>query len=369
MNDLRSVNAHTSIGYIKQLDGLRAIAVFAVIYTHYLPEQYWLLGQYWGGFGVRLFFILSGFLITRILLKARNLAELNNQHKGLVLKRFYIRRLLRIFPLYYLFLLFYYLFDIASTRDNILGHGFFLSNVYFGLINDFQGAASHLWSLAVEEQFYLVWPWLVLLLPKKKVLISVIVFLILIAPFSRYFGYLLNFNEIAIGTSMPANLDALGMGALLAWLVSEKQQQFWARLKFSNLWILAGIALIVFVRLVSFRWEILTELNITTENAILLWLTASACKGFTGLTQKILEFPPMVYIGKISYGIYLFHLLPPLALEGRLRTFELPISDINLLVSCLLWVAITVTLAAISWHLVEKPINSQKKYFPYVDKG
>ena len=82
-----------SMGYMRQLDGLRVLAVLAVLYTHYLLEQYWLLGQYWGGFGVQLFFIISGFLIIKIILIARDEAVLYNFARISVLKQFYIRPL------------------------------------------------------------------------------------------------------------------------------------------------------------------------------------------------------------------------------------------------------------------------------------
>jgi peptidoglycan/LPS O-acetylase OafA/YrhL len=86
---------------MKQLDGLRAMAVLAVLWTHYLPEEYWLFGIYWGGVGVRLFFVLSGFLITGILLKSRQHVMQGKQCPLFAIRQFYIRRFLRIFPLYY----------------------------------------------------------------------------------------------------------------------------------------------------------------------------------------------------------------------------------------------------------------------------
>src|SRR5262245_10076041 len=83
-----------ALKYMQQLDGLRAMAVLAVLWTHYLPKEYWLFGIYWGGYGVRLFFVLSGFLITGILLKSRQSIIQGQQCFTFALRQFYIRRFL-----------------------------------------------------------------------------------------------------------------------------------------------------------------------------------------------------------------------------------------------------------------------------------
>src|SRR5215471_9719868 len=120
-----------ALKYMRQLDGLRAIAVLAVLWTHYLPQEYWLSGIYWGGVGVRLFFVLSGFLITGILLKSRQYITQGKQCSLVAIRQFYIRRFLRIFPLYYVILALTAIMAIPPVRETIAWHIAYLSNVYF----------------------------------------------------------------------------------------------------------------------------------------------------------------------------------------------------------------------------------------------
>src|SRR5215475_7898397 len=125
--------------YMKQLDGLRAMAVLAVLWTHYLPEEYWLFGVYWGGLGVRLFFVLSGFLITGILLKSRQYVIQEKQHPLFAIRQFYIRRFLRIFPLYYTVLALAVLISMPQVKEVLVWHISYLSNVYFALQGRYYG--------------------------------------------------------------------------------------------------------------------------------------------------------------------------------------------------------------------------------------
>ncbi len=145
--------------YRPQLDGLRAIAVMAVVFQHFAPSG-WSKVIPWGGLGVTLFFVLSGYLITGILLKGR-------EEPGM-LRHFYIRRALRIFPVYYATLLIAALLAIPPVRETFWWHAFYLSNVLFALKNSYFGAVSPFWSLAVEQHFYLIWPWVVLFVPRKR---------------------------------------------------------------------------------------------------------------------------------------------------------------------------------------------------------
>lgn len=145
--------------YMPHLDGLRAFAVGLVIYSHWMPGHY----QFklpWGSAGVQLFFVLSGFLITGILLRCRtSVARLS------ALRAFYVRRILRIFPLFYCVLLLAYVLNIEPVRETVFWHLPYLSNFYFFSIGRWDGDISHFWSLAVEEQFYLFWPAIVMFVP------------------------------------------------------------------------------------------------------------------------------------------------------------------------------------------------------------
>jgi len=168
--------------YIKQLDSLRAIAVILVIISHWIPATNVINRIPNGAIGVDIFFVLSGFLISKILFDQRNNAELLNIPKFTLVKNFYVRRTLRIFPIYYLTIFVLLLFS-KSTGTNIQSaFAYFLtytSNFYFFKIQTWDGMVSHLWSLAVEEQFYLIWPWIILFSNKKYFLHIITIFILI----------------------------------------------------------------------------------------------------------------------------------------------------------------------------------------------
>jgi len=140
--------------YLPQLDAIRAIAVLFVMVFHFIPgvDRYAPLRS----IGVRLFFVLSGFLITGILTASRD------RPTGLALRTFYARRFLRIVRLCYFALFVAFVFNISVVRSTLGWHLAYLTNVLIYARGAWRGAVSHFWSLAVEEQFYLVWPWLML---------------------------------------------------------------------------------------------------------------------------------------------------------------------------------------------------------------
>ena len=147
-------------GYLRQLDSVRTIAVAMVIATHWIPKA----TTFWfnGGMGVKVFFVLSGFLITGILLDARGQADQSGVGRTAVLKNFYARRFLRIFPLFYATLALTFLLGVPTVRQFIWWLMFYLGNVLLALHGQWLSGIAHFWSLAVEEQFYLVWPVLIL---------------------------------------------------------------------------------------------------------------------------------------------------------------------------------------------------------------
>ncbi len=201
-----------------QLDGLRALAVIAVLWSHSVPDAYvYFLNTHVGYAGVQLFFVLSGFLISGILLDISKPGS-SNQEKRFGLRQFYIRRFLRIFPLYYMVLLLAVLFNVPPLHDSWPWHAAYLSNFYYWGVGSVQGYGVHFWSLSVEEQFYLLWPIIILFMPKKLRLASILI-LVCAAPMLRLTMDLGNWgrNPNLASWLMPANLDCLGLGALLAY--------------------------------------------------------------------------------------------------------------------------------------------------------
>jgi peptidoglycan/LPS O-acetylase OafA/YrhL len=195
---------------MKQLDGLRAFAVLFTMITHFTrANEGWLGLIPWGQMGVRLFFVISGFLITGILLRSR-LPE----DRPAELRIFYIRRFLRIFPVYYATLAVTTLVNIRPVRQTLWWHLTYLSNVYQIVQNPGPSPVTHFWSLAVEEQFYCIWPFLMLFLPGRYLLKAMIA-TVCIGPLSRL-GVAVFHIDSGDGL-LFACLDTLGMGALLAY--------------------------------------------------------------------------------------------------------------------------------------------------------
>ncbi|MCA9796198.1 MAG: acyltransferase, partial [Candidatus Eremiobacteraeota bacterium] len=157
-----------SLRYLPQLDGLRALAVAFVLW-HHLSRGLWTTAWLaWGWFGVRLFFVLSGFLITRILVRERErvLAEEITRKEALV--NFYARRSLRIFPVYYTYVLIDTIIRMVVFHQDCPALGWYLVYVQnFGFAAGLPAVNLHLWTLAVEEQFYWFWPLVVLFLPAR----------------------------------------------------------------------------------------------------------------------------------------------------------------------------------------------------------
>jgi len=153
-----------------QLDGLRFLAIAGVMIQHnWRPGPMpWIFGRLdYAETGVRLFFVLSGFLITGILLRGRAAATVAATSRLSTLRNFYVRRFLRIFPVYYATLLAVVLLDISPARQIWPWLVTYTTNIYIWHRVAWIGHLGHLWTLAVEEQFYIVWPWLVLFLPRR----------------------------------------------------------------------------------------------------------------------------------------------------------------------------------------------------------
>jgi peptidoglycan/LPS O-acetylase OafA/YrhL len=358
--------------YMVQLDALRALAVLGVLIYHFLPQEFFLNSRlHWGPLGVRLFFVLSGFLITGILLRCRELIDLYNQDIGFTIRRFYIRRFLRLIPVYYLTLLATKLIALNSiSKETLIWHLTYTSNIYFS-IYQWDVLTSHFWSLSVEEQFYLLWPLVILLLPRRYLLIAIIL-TTLTGPFFRILmilAGLTNGNRENILTF--ACFDSLGIGALLAFC-SQNQYQLKQTKKYICIfcfWV--GIPLFVALNWVGIPHiddSIAVFLGVAlaplSASMFFFWLIDRAARGFKGLIGVTLEFPPLVYLGKISYGIYVYHLLVNHVLDQLFTYLGSPLLD-WVWIKFLIKTVATITVAVVSWQFLEKPINALKRNFGY----
>lgn len=350
------------ISYMPQLDALRAIAVFFVLIQHWLTDRTWLLSVPFGMFGVTLFFVLSGFLISKILFQSKLNSVYHNKGVTHILKQFYIRRILRIFPVYYITLIVLFIFNIENIRAISGWFIFYASNIYLYLIHDWAGVLSHLWTLAVEEQFYIIWPVLMLFTPQKH-LLKVIFLMILIGPVSRsvmyYFSDGSEMSVDLISILMPTCMDCFGLGALLAYLRTYSGKNF----NFNNLHGFTFLSLnILFIVISGFFEEnfIIVFLYRFSVSVVSLFLIAKASTGFGGILKRVFENRYLLYFGKISYGIYLFHaFIPPLY-----EYFNLPQTG-NIYLQFFIQGAILSLLSSISWLIIEKPVIGFKRNFRY----
>ena len=365
-----SVPARRGTDHLIQLDGLRAVAIALVLAQHLLPLHRLLpnpdrlpphkLVPPLGFYGVCLFFVLSGFLITRILLACRERVTLGESGTARQLGAFYARRTLRIFPLYYGTLLVLALLDVRHIRERLPWHLTYTENWLFstGAYNA-GGFDRHLWSLAVEEQFYLVWPWVILLSP-RKLLLPLMALAFACGPLWRAWFALRGWPWQWAQFPTPANLDLLAMGGIVALAWPHLRARRW--LAWSCL--VVGLPAALFT-VVLFRSDfLLTTRQILQPTALALCFAAFV--GFCGqgvpVAGKLLELRPVLYVGKVSYAMYVFHNFAPPVLRwavgdrlGASQTWGFGVAS----------VALTLAAAALSWHLFEAPINRLKRLVPY----
>jgi peptidoglycan/LPS O-acetylase OafA/YrhL len=344
-----------------QLDGLRAIAVAAVLVDHSFTIPW--VGQlyFWtpGAVGVRLFFVLSGFLITGILLQARWTTGERPGAIAAIWRAFYLRRALRIVPLAYLAIAVAWMIRFPAIRDGGWWYLAYASNIRASLPNvEWDSGLGHFWSLAVEEQFYLIWPAILLLIPRRHLLAAMVV-AVLAAGAMR--GLLFEHGQfLAAYLLSPARFDALAAGGLLALLLQRGHPM--QRLVGQTAAVGAGLLVLGVTLPHTGLWAVADEwAAVALSGAAIL----GAARGYRGLAGRVLQSRLMVYLGTISYGIYVIHYPIPRAAshihnQVWLHLFEHGVSRL-LLVS-----ALSIALAAISWHWFEKPINDLKRHVPYI---
>ncbi len=345
-----------------QLDGLRAAAVLTVLAFHFWPEL-----APSGRRGVQLFFVLSGFLITSILLDCRTLVETGAAAGWRpVLRNFYTRRLLRIAPAYFLVLLVLALVPSSGIQGSLPVHLAFLSNFYFAMQQAWRPwPVIHLWSLATEEQFYLVWPLLIMHLPRRA-LAPAIGSVVFGAVASRWLGYVAGLEHDTTLLVLPwASFDALGLGALLAVIAARPLQRF----ILERAALAAGVLLASYQIALAAAWvgDDFAVSYIVVEFA---WAVAfagvvsKAATGFRGLVGAAMSSRPAAYIGRISYGIYLYHVPLHFLGSAAARRLGLPFPTTGPLLLAMIG-SVSVICAAASWRWFEGPINLLKHRFPY----
>jgi peptidoglycan/LPS O-acetylase OafA/YrhL len=332
-------------GYIPTLDGWRAIAVSLVIgahcYTMLLHNGSWLarhaaLFVSHAGYGVDIFFALSGFLICTLLLREKG------RTGTICLRRFYLRRAFRILPPMLLFLLSIILLSLFG-RIPVLSLGE-ITAVLFFFRNYIQGTwyTGHFWSLAVEEQFYAVVPLFLLLLDKRwaaRLASGLIVLCITVRCFEYTHG---SFGDSLLQFRTENRSDGLLWGAMLALALNTATIQ--ARLrKYLSIWVFLGSIAAAVVLLTSFPFPPVRRTIVAMVMPVLIGHTVLHAQGWVG---TLLELPLLRWVGRISYSLYIWQMLflpetgRPL---GALQAFPLAL-------------VLPFVCASLSYYMVEKPL-------------
>jgi peptidoglycan/LPS O-acetylase OafA/YrhL len=363
--------------YFKQLNGIRFIAVFLVLLDHWLVP---ILPVPLGHLGVVIFFVLSGFLITRILFLNADEIQQTKSSAWPKIIRFIYRRSLRIFPIYFILLFIGLIFNISNFKELWPWLISYTPNLYIMIKGQWLGTWDHLWSLAVEEQYYLFFPYFILFLNKNRYL-RLFVIMISLGILSRLIFYLIvphdsieKYWMFSYVNPLSA-IDCFGMGGLLAYFYHYDYNYLLKIAEKKNLLLITISA--VFISLILSNYSVYTYDNIwfsifeRSISAIFAYfLIMNALMERNNYLGVLLENKVVIYLGSISYGIYLYHniVFNYYHLNGNtiwgflsnkfsyLNSLNSESSLLKFAINFLLLIGI----ASFSWFYIEKPINRFK---------
>jgi peptidoglycan/LPS O-acetylase OafA/YrhL len=371
-------------GYIEEFDGLRAVGLSLVLLNHFtlatFPQWLYQLGNF-GWIAMDSFFVMSGFLIAGILLDSRD--------KSHFFGKYYLRRSLRIFPLYYAVLLIWYLIltrtNYGNDYRNLLQYwgsptwfSFYLGNVHLSFMPflpdkvspTVRWAYGPLWSLQIEEQFYLLFPLAVAFL-KKNHLRNLLIVAACLSPLIRILLYCWQPNHWDMQyTLLPCHCEGIALGALIAirfrsgpWRISTRKLG----------WCTTGLLLMAASGSVIGTWGTQDEGWNTVWNrlagysissiacaCLLLWLICNRGSGIT----RLLRLPPLRYLGKICYGVYLLHPIGRwMVLEANKKHWIHLRNNDPMFV--FYGISLSIALAVVSWYCFEGPFLRLKDKISY----
>jgi peptidoglycan/LPS O-acetylase OafA/YrhL len=345
---------------LPELDGLRGLAALTIVAYHYRPQTF-----FFGWAAVDLFFVLSGYLITSIIL--------HHEPSPQWFRAFYARRILRIWPIYYLTLFALLavtpLMSQTVRLDALPYYLTFTQNIqhyWFGALPPFTPKFAHTWTLAIEEQFYLFWPLLVMVAGRKR-LAPLCLGLVVVAAAGRALG----FDSWLLLT----RCDGFGLGALLAVIFCAGALPFSSRPARTGILaaaVVTGASVLAAGAMVHGPHSLLSPVRPPWPSATLLAINLAFC-GCVGLSinyagsraLKPLRSRVLCYLGKVSYGLYLYHTIVFWLVDRIAARIGVEPSPMLGAVKLLGGFAA----AAASWHFIERPILALKERFPYRAEG
>jgi peptidoglycan/LPS O-acetylase OafA/YrhL len=333
---------------------------------------------------VNLFFVLSGYLITRILFSAKMKGVQFQVPRHKVIVGFWLRRAIRIFPLYYFALFVCMLLPVigAGVRNNAASYFFYFTNLHLVKAQYWPPVTAHFWTLDVEEQFYLAWPFIIIFMPQRyllKLFMGIIAAVMLLKIFSYYPS-----SPVPLDILTRFNIDAFAVGGILAYkcaLANEKERQFIT--KCFDIIFYTGIPVCLAI-IITKSYYFSFVYNRFLFAVFSMKIIERAITGYKNHLGKFLENRVVLYLGKISYGIYIWHLLIPVLfwrlfdlVYGKLNDHfpsffinhqeGLTIFDdiISSDTACfIIYSALTITASVLSWNLIEKPFSKLKSFIP-----
>ncbi|MBL1418937.1 MAG: acyltransferase [Alphaproteobacteria bacterium] len=338
--------------YRKEIDGLRTVAVLPVILYH--AGLSWFSGGY---VGVDVFFVISGYLITTIIYR-----EIHNGEFSII--NFYERRIRRIFPALFFILLLTIIFawqwmtplQFKRFSQSIISVNFMSSNIYFWQKAGYFASSSelrpllHTWSLAIEEQFYLFFPLLLLLLKKIQHKALIIILALLTISSLLWADYISLVRPVEGFYLLPARAWELLFGSLLAISI-----HYWQAInhKIANILSIIGLVLIAYA-IINFDQNVPFP-SFWTLIPVGGTFLVIAFANPENLVGKLLGLRPMVTIGLISYSAYLWHW--PIFSFARIRMFEPPSELIFIILAI-----VSLVFAYLSWKFIEQPFRNKQNF-------
>ena len=342
-----------------QLDGLRALAMIGICWDHWAPSA-WNFNLPFE-IGLYFFLVLTGYFITGSLLRTRDKAEARGgKWRWQAWKNFQWRRGLRIIVPYYAALAIAVIYLAPAVLPNLHWYALYLTNFYIALIGEWPRGTLHFWTIAIQQQFYLFWPVVIWLVPRRFLPLAMVVFAGM-APLSRHFGYLFTPPFVWPEKMSWGSFDFFGIGGLMALAIHSGFPLS------SRLWKILMVTCCGTYLFFEFgpRFGLVPNRIGLFDASILsvgfCGVIATATIGWRNIAGKFLETAFLQKIGLLSYGIYLFHNLAPVILSRHASIlWQGPHADsffrVALRIAC--YATLTWVMTALSWKFLETPLNN-----------